>query len=282
MPLYNPTGGLPGGSANQIQYNSASTFAGMSGTAWDDTNRALTITGATITANHPMTNYTQTWNAAGVTFQADLINITNTASAGASTLIDRQVGGVSKFAVGTNGNITIPGALIYSNLSGNISLSVGSGYAYIWYQNGSGAPQFGVNSTGVYVFGVPLSIGAAFGGTADVLLYRDAANTLALRNAANAQVLNTYFSYTDGSNYTRSALKPTSGVHTWVGESAGTGDANIDLRVYPKGTGGFGYATEFDVERYWREARMLRLAPLTQELALNHLAVYGLGLPRSF
>ena len=46
--------------------------------------------------------------------------------------------------------------------------------------------------------------------------------------------------------------------------------------------GGMGYAKEFDVERYWREARMLRLAPLTQELALNHLAVYGLGLPRSF
>jgi acyl-CoA dehydrogenase len=46
--------------------------------------------------------------------------------------------------------------------------------------------------------------------------------------------------------------------------------------------GGMGYAKEFDVERYWREARMLKLAPLTQELALNHLAVYGLGLPRSF
>lgn len=46
--------------------------------------------------------------------------------------------------------------------------------------------------------------------------------------------------------------------------------------------GGMGYATEFDVERYWREARMLRLAPITQELALNHLATHGLGLPRSF
>ncbi|WP_336952538.1 MULTISPECIES: acyl-CoA dehydrogenase family protein [Sphingobium] len=46
--------------------------------------------------------------------------------------------------------------------------------------------------------------------------------------------------------------------------------------------GGKGYATEFDVERYWREARMLRLAPITQELALNHLATHGLGLPRSF
>ena len=46
--------------------------------------------------------------------------------------------------------------------------------------------------------------------------------------------------------------------------------------------GGMGYALEFDVERYWREARMLRLAPLTQELALNHLATHGLGLPRSF
>jgi len=46
--------------------------------------------------------------------------------------------------------------------------------------------------------------------------------------------------------------------------------------------GGMGYALEFDVERYWREARMLKLAPITQELALNHLATHGLGLPRSF
>lgn len=46
--------------------------------------------------------------------------------------------------------------------------------------------------------------------------------------------------------------------------------------------GGFGYATEYHVERYWREARLLRIAPLPQEMVLNYLAEHVLGLPRSY
>jgi acyl-CoA dehydrogenase len=46
--------------------------------------------------------------------------------------------------------------------------------------------------------------------------------------------------------------------------------------------GGFGYAREFHVERYWREARLMRLAPISQEMALNYLAEHILGLPRSY
>ena len=46
--------------------------------------------------------------------------------------------------------------------------------------------------------------------------------------------------------------------------------------------GGFGYASEYHVERYWREARLLRIAPLPQEMVLNYLAEHVLGLPRSY
>lgn len=46
--------------------------------------------------------------------------------------------------------------------------------------------------------------------------------------------------------------------------------------------GGFGYATEYDVERYWREARLMRIAPVPQEMILNYLAEHVLGLPRSY
>ncbi len=46
--------------------------------------------------------------------------------------------------------------------------------------------------------------------------------------------------------------------------------------------GGFGYAREFDVERYWREVRVMRIAPITQEMVLNYLAQHELGLPRSY
>ena len=43
--------------------------------------------------------------------------------------------------------------------------------------------------------------------------------------------------------------------------------------------GGMGYAREYDVERYWREARLMRIAPVSQEMALNYLAEHVLGLP---
>jgi acyl-CoA dehydrogenase len=46
--------------------------------------------------------------------------------------------------------------------------------------------------------------------------------------------------------------------------------------------GGFGVATEYDVERYFREARLTRLVPITQELVLNYLGEKVLGLPRSY
>jgi acyl-CoA dehydrogenase len=46
--------------------------------------------------------------------------------------------------------------------------------------------------------------------------------------------------------------------------------------------GGFGYAREFDVERYWREVRVMRIAPVTQEMILNFLGQHELGLPRSY
>jgi acyl-CoA dehydrogenase len=46
--------------------------------------------------------------------------------------------------------------------------------------------------------------------------------------------------------------------------------------------GGMGYATEYHVERYWREARIQRLAPVSQEMTLNYVAQHVLGLPRSY
>ena len=46
--------------------------------------------------------------------------------------------------------------------------------------------------------------------------------------------------------------------------------------------GGFGYAKEYHVERYFREARLLRIAPISQEMVLNYIAEHVLGLPRSY
>lgn len=46
--------------------------------------------------------------------------------------------------------------------------------------------------------------------------------------------------------------------------------------------GGLGYASEYHVERYWREARLQRLAPVSQEMTLNYIAHNILHLPRSY
>ena len=46
--------------------------------------------------------------------------------------------------------------------------------------------------------------------------------------------------------------------------------------------GGFGYASEYHVERYFREARLLRIAPISQELVMSYVAEHVLGLPRSY
>lgn len=46
--------------------------------------------------------------------------------------------------------------------------------------------------------------------------------------------------------------------------------------------GGFGYATEYHVERYWREARLMKIAPVSQEMVLNFISNKILGLPRSY
>ena len=62
--------------------------------------------------------------------------------------------------------------------------------------------------------------------------------------------------------------------------AADAGFAAADAAVQTHG--GFGYANEYHVERYWREARLMRIAPIPQEMILNYLAEHVLGLPRSY
>ena len=64
----------------------------------------------------------------------------------------------------------------------------------------------------------------------------------------------------------------------FLGAEAGFAAADAAVQTH----GGFGYATEYHVERYWREARLLKIAPIPQEMILNYLAEHVLGLPRSY
>ena len=64
----------------------------------------------------------------------------------------------------------------------------------------------------------------------------------------------------------------------FLAAEAGFFAADVALSVH----GGFGYGKEFHVERYFREARLMRIAPISQEMVLNYTAEHVLGLPRSY
>ncbi|MCC6887670.1 MAG: acyl-CoA/acyl-ACP dehydrogenase [Hyphomicrobiales bacterium] len=46
--------------------------------------------------------------------------------------------------------------------------------------------------------------------------------------------------------------------------------------------GGFGFASEYDIERKWRETRLFQVAPISTNLILSYLAEHVLGMPRSY
>jgi hypothetical protein len=150
------SGGTPGGSGTELQYKNGSSFGAMSGTSWDNTNRSLTITGATVTTSKPVFDLSQTWNAGGVTFTGLKFNVTNTASASGSLLLDLQVGGVSQFSVSSAGVIsTVNGTLlsgmtdtwnnagtVYSSIQMNVTNTASAALSRLFDLQIGGVPLF--------------------------------------------------------------------------------------------------------------------------------------------
>ncbi len=64
----------------------------------------------------------------------------------------------------------------------------------------------------------------------------------------------------------------------WLCADAGFQAADAAVQTH----GGMGYAREYHVERFFREARLMRLAPISQEMVLNYISQHVLGLPRSY
>lgn len=218
----------PGGSTLQIQYNNAGSFGGMAGTSWDNTNRSLTLTGATITASNPVLNLTQTWNAAGVTFTGYKLNITDTASNAASLLMDFQVGGSSKFSVNKSGSLTLNGfPFVRDAGSGQFVFSSNSADAFYVSANGS---RVAANA----YFG--FSAGGGINNPDVYLLRRGAANIqLGLADAAApvAQTLSVQSVVAGTSN--------TAGANLTITGSQGTGTGaggSLIFQVAPAGSSG--------------------------------------------
>jgi hypothetical protein len=173
------------------------------------------------------------WNSAGTTFTGIGLNVTDTASASGSLLLNLQVGGSSKFSVSKTGAVvsadtgsaaaptfTVPGS------GGGMGLFARStqilGFA-VNNQERMNLTTLGPNvrSDGYYAFSATTD--PSFG--SDVFLSRDAANTLALRNSTNAQVQHVYATYTDASNYERLKVGYSSSAFRVQAEKAGTGAA---------------------------------------------------------
>ncbi len=54
--------------------------------------------------------------------------------------------------------------------------------------------------------------------------------------------------------------------------------ANVCLDTH----GGYGFATEYDIERKFRETRLYKIAPINNNLVLAYVAQHVLGLPKSY
>ncbi len=54
--------------------------------------------------------------------------------------------------------------------------------------------------------------------------------------------------------------------------------ANVALQTH----GGYGFTTEYDIERKFRETRLYQIAPISTNLILSYVAEHVLGLPRSY
>lgn len=184
-----------------------------------------TIALGTITTDVQNLSATATWNAAGVTFTALKLNITDTASAAASKFLEFLVGADSKFLVDKSGNIALDGSIEF--LFGSTNKIFLSNNRIVFSH--AGGETIGSYSGGVIIrsslaFGWSSS-GSVAGGTFDLTLFRDEANVLAQRNGVNAQEFRLYNTFTSSTNFERLTLCWASSaliIRTEVGSGGGT------------------------------------------------------------
>jgi hypothetical protein len=93
----------------------------------------LALNVGTIPSGQSIFTQTGTWNNSSSIFVADLINITDTASASTSLFIQYQIGGITKFAIDKTGAITT-GTIPYGSVTSKsvVDADVSSGAAIAW------------------------------------------------------------------------------------------------------------------------------------------------------
>ena len=81
----------------------------------DSFSGAVDISSPTLSAADTLLNISSTWNNAGATFYGIDLDVTNTASASTSRLLNLSVGGDDKFNVDLSGNVYLTGNISYAN-----------------------------------------------------------------------------------------------------------------------------------------------------------------------
>lgn len=89
-----------------------------------------------------------------------------------------------------------------------------------------------------------------FGSPADLIVTRDAANTLAQRNGTNAQTFRVYNTFTDASNYERADISWAGNVFNIVVGAAGTGVTTRSMQIGTSGAGAVNIRTN-NVNRWF-------------------------------
>lgn len=194
----------------------------------------ITGSGGTVTTSQPIIDVSQTWNDVAVTFTGIKANITDTASAAASLLLDLQVGGSSNIKVTKDGKIIAPDATSGSTYDKGFFFNNGGSTSLGFVRSASNYVSFVIGTTPYYSFqsslgfqlhpNSPLSWATtSSSGAANLSLFRDANNTLAQRLTTNPQTFRLYNTWTDASNYERLAFTWDSNVAKIQTEAAGTG-----------------------------------------------------------
>jgi hypothetical protein len=201
---------------------------------------SLLNSGTLAGASAPIT-VSQTWNDAAVAFKAFVVNAAGSSaanSASGSLLLDLQVGTVTQFNVTKAGVITLNDSFsLRSNggwleLGGKANVLAGTSKIAIW-SGDSGLVQLANNA----VFSWS-SLSSAANGSTDLILARDSANTLALRNGITPQTFNVYGTFTTAiTNFERLAIKY-NGSDLAYQIAAEKGSTNGDYRPLQFWTGG--------------------------------------------
>lgn len=139
----------------------------------------------------PFLNLVDIWNTNGAV-SGIKYNVTDTASAAGSLLLDLQTGSSTRFNVRKDGTVSISNGTTTLAIDSNDVTADRSGAFYVYNKNASGTLALGTTNS---VYGLTIDNAGTtgfFNAAGTSYLRADAANTLALQNGTSAQQFRVY------------------------------------------------------------------------------------------